>query len=521
MKRFSGSRSFLGTAAALYLALAPMPLCARAGDDGATAAFEVRFAVRLRAEPFTGRVLLFLNSDTQGEPRLKSGWTSRQPLFSQDVRDWKPDTPLRLDRLRGFPVSLRDVPPGRYAVQAVMHVNPDLPHSGDAPGNLYSAPLLLEFDPKRGGPHRIDIEHRVTTSPAETDTELERTVSIRSACLSRFHGRDVLLRCRVQLPDDYPSEPSRRFPAIYSIPGFGGDEREALRYLRFLGAPTTPVVRVGLAGMCALGHHAWADSANNGPWGQALVEELIPHLEKELRLIPEPWARLLTGHSSGGWSSLWVQISHPDYFGGVWATSPDSVDFHDFSGINLYDPASNFYRSADSRPRPIMRRGNDIVLKLEDFARMEDVIGPGGQLGSFEAVFGPRGPDGRPRRLWDRDSGAIDPETVAHWRRYDIVDRLRRDWALLGPKLAGKITVIMGEEDNFFLEGATRRLKSALQELGSDARIILVPGCDHGSILVSEPARRMIEEMCAKARSATLSNRPRSGSDGRPAPGGP
>lgn len=460
--------------------------------------FSIVLNPKLSEAPRTGRVILFLSSDTSVEPRMAFNWLSRQPIFAQNVERLTPDQPISLDKLSGYPTDLAELPPGKYTVQAVLHVNPDRPHSGTATGNLYSKSAVMELDPKTSGRVALELSARVKQRNRDLNSDTMKSVRLRSRCLSEFHQRDVFLRALVMLPDAYVANPDRKFPSIYCIPGFGGDEHEAAKFFVFLGQPAQPVVRISLDGMCALGHHAYADSASNGPWGRALVEELIPHLEKEFRLIPEPEARLLTGHSSGGWSSLWVQISHPGFFGGVWATAPDSVDFHDFSGINLYDPKSNFYRTADGKPRPIMRNGDAILLTLEDFARKEDVLGPGGQIASFEAVFSPRGPDGHPRKLWDRQTGQIDPETVAAWRKYDIVDRLNREWKKLAPDLSGKITVIMGEQDNFYLAGATLRLRNALKELGADARIIIEPGLDHGSIMRSAAFRSIMDEMVAR-----------------------
>jgi S-formylglutathione hydrolase FrmB len=246
-----------------------------------------------------------------------------------------------------------------------------------------------------------------------------------------------------------------------------------------------------------MGHHVFADSATNGPRGQALVEELIPHIEATFPAIPTAWARLLSGHSSGGWSSLWLQVTYPETFGGVWSISPDPVDFRDFQRIDLYARDENMFRDRDGNRRPLARRGERPVLFFDDFSRMEDVLGDGGQLRSFEAVFSPLGADGRPRRLWDRNSGAIDPEVARAWQKYDIRLVLERNWPVLGPKLAGKLHVLTGELDTFYLEGAVRLLKESLATLQSDAVVAVIPGKDHSSILDSALAARLDREMQA------------------------
>ncbi|QDV91108.1 Putative esterase [Phycisphaerae bacterium RAS2] len=463
--------------------------------------FTLTFDRKLKADAFTGRIILYLDTDLKSEPRLGYSWTTRRPVFGHDVTNWKPGKPITIQPATGYPHDLADLPPGRYVAQAVMHTNPDVPHSGDAPGNLYSKPVEFELaDDDTPEPQTVTlkIRRRVKHEEKLLDTPTMKSIKLRSALLSKFHKRDVYLRAVVELPKEYAEQADRRFPAVYVIPGFGGDHFQTAVFAgMMLRNPKTPFVRVSLDATCPLGHHVFADSDNNGPYGAALVEELIPWLEKEYRLIPEPTARLLTGHSSGGWSTLWLQVNYPDTFGGTWSTSPDPVTFADFTGVNLYDPMANFYTDAEGESRPIMRQNGRVILLLRDFVQMEDAIGPGGQVHSFEAVFSPRGPDGRPRLVFDRKTGAIDAETVKAWRRkYDIVEKLQREWPTLGPKLKGKITVIMGEDDNFYLAGAAHRLKDTLAELDSDARVIIEPGKDHGTIMMTKPFQAIMSEMC-------------------------
>ncbi len=460
--------------------------------------FELAFDEDVRSEPFTGRVIIYLCNDRQpGEPRQRWVFCS-DPAFSVDVQDWRPETPLRVRKPRGAPYDLKDLPPAKYKVQAVMQVNTNMPHGGTAPGNIYSKYRRKRLDPEAGGRVKLRLDRIVPDDKRRPGQEGASVAEMRSKLLSKFHGRDVSMRAVVWPPKEYESDRERHFPAIYVVPGFGGDHFQAIELAEWLGESTVPFVRIGLDPTLPYGHHVFADSDNNGPCGQALVEEFIPYLERHYRLIAEPRGRFVTGHSSGGWSSLWLQVSYPDVFGGTWSTSPDPVDFHDFLGTNLYRAGTNFLFDNRGKPRPTMRHGDEILLTCPDEIRMEDVIGPGGQFGAFEAVFSPRGSDGRPRQVCNHETGEIDPEVVKSWRRYDIRDKLEREWDTIGPKLAGKITVIMGCEDSFYLEGAARRLKRALRRVGSDARIVMVPGCDHFSIIRAKPYRRMIREMSAK-----------------------
>lgn len=460
--------------------------------------FELTFDPALRDKPFTGRVLFFTTKNTFGDPPARYNWLSKEPLFSADVRDWKPGESISITKLKGYPDDFEDLTPGKYRIRAVMHTNIDLPHAGDAPGNLQSRWTKVDLDPAKGGAIKLKINRRIPESHRKPWTERAIEVRMRSERLSKFHKRDIFLQALVLPPAEYDEEKERHFPAIYIIPGFGGDHHESLAFAGMLGNCDVPFVRVCLDPTTPLGHSVFADSDNNGPWGAALTEEFIPYIEKQFRLIPEPRGRFVTGHSSGGWSSLWLQVNYPDVFGGCWSGSPDPVDFHDFCGINLYATDVNFYRDAEDEPWPVMRRGDKVMLTVERFARLEDVMGPGGQLGSFEAVFGTRAASGLPRRLYDRKTGVVDPQTVKEWERYDIVKKLKDEWSTLGPKLAGKITVVIGSKDTFYLDGAARLLKRALRKLHSDARIIIVPDADHSSVIMSAPYQRMMKEMGKK-----------------------
>ncbi|RMH02547.1 MAG: hypothetical protein D6702_08565 [Planctomycetota bacterium] len=312
-------------------------------------------------------------------------------------------------------------------------------------------------------------------------------VEFESRLLSSFWGRPIRMRAGVVLPPD--RLPGEEIPACYSIHGFGGSHLEAARrapgLLRAMAEQGYPrMAYVFLDASCPFGHHAFADSVNNGPWGTALVEEFIPELERRFDLPAEPTARLLTGHSSGGWSSLWLQIRHPEFFGGVWATAPDPVDFRDFTGVDIYTWRNAYVDPAGKEVQLVRGPDGSWRMSLREFCARELARQGeyGGQMASFDAVFSPRGEDGRPMPLFDRATGAIDPMVARAWQRYDISLILRRDWARLGPLLRGRLHVWIGDRDTFRLEGAVRLLQAELERLGSDADILIVPGRDHGSL---------------------------------------
>ena len=349
------------------------------------------------------------------------------------------------------PARSRSLAPGNYAAQAVIRLNPDTHKLGDGEGNAFGPVVVAKLDPEAGGTVALAVD-RVVPAKVLRETDRIKLVELPSPLLSAFHRRPIRHRAAVILPE---GEATEKRATLYIIPGFGGDHHMAGR---MIGDPRhgfgSDMIRVVLDPDCGTGHHVFADSATNGPRGRALIEELIPHIEATFPAIAEPRARLLTGHSSGGWSSLWLQVTYPETFGGVWSTSPDPVDFRDFQRINLYAAGENMFRDRQGNRRPVARIGTRAVLFYDTFSKMEDVIGDGGQLRSFEAVFSPLGPDGRPRRLWDRTTGAIDPETARAWEAYDIRLVLERNWKTLGPKLAGKLHVVTGDLDTFYLEGA-------------------------------------------------------------------
>ena len=457
-------------------------------------ALVVAYPLLLKDKPITARVYVMLGpAGSRLEPRLGPTWFHPQPFFSASVQDWKPGESVRLDSTsNGFPGPLDSLKPTDYMAQAIVRLNPDTHDIGSGEGNAYGPVVQVRLEPGTGSPITLDVD---TLIPPRKFRETKRIklAELESPLLSAFYKRPIKHRAAVILPAvDF----ARKLPALYIIPGFGGDHHMAAAFLDVPGLRFgQDMVRILLDPECGTGHHVFADSATNGPRGKALVEEFIPYLEKTFSLVAEPRARLLSGHSSGGWSSLWLQVAHPDVFGGTWSTSPDPVDFRDFQQINIYAPGENMFRDRQGQRRPIARTGSRPVIFYDDFSRMEDVMGPGGQLGSFEAVFSPLGPNGQPRKLWNRSSGAIDPDVARAWEAHDIRLVLERNWETLGAKLHGKLHVIVGGMDTFYLEGAVGLLKDALRRLKSDAEVEIIPDRDHSTVLDAALAARIDREM--------------------------
>ncbi len=464
--------------------------------DIATPQLTVTFSRTVREQPFSGRVYVFFSSQARA-PRRGPNWFHPEPFLSLDVTDWQPGEELllspRTDGVLTFPRDFSKVDLRGDRAQAVARFNPHERQVGTGPGNGYSDVGRVPSD---GSPLSLKIGRIVPAQPFQ-ETEWTKLLRVRSALLSDFHGRDVFLQGAVGLPAGYREHPQRRYPTIFTVPGFGGTHRRARRQkpVQEQNERGVEFLRVTLDPSCPLGHHVFADSANNGPVGEALVTEFLPAFDRRFRSIPDMRARFLTGHSSGGWSTLWLQVTYPDIFGGVWSTAPDPVDFRDFQRINLYRPGENMYVDRQGNRRPIALHNGRPVLWYDDFSWMEHVLGPGGQLHSFEAVFSPRGPDGTPLHLWDRETGAIDTAVARRWEPYDIRLKLERSWDDLAPRLQGKLHVFMGSQDTFLLDGAARLLKESLANRHSDAVVEIHSGKDHSTLMTPQLRNRIRREM--------------------------
>jgi hypothetical protein len=483
----------LALCAALLLS-APVPPA-----EGRPLEFHLTFTEAVSREPFTGRVYVMLAKNERAALPGGVNWFQPEPLFARDVKGWKPGETLVLDgACLGHPTPLAKLPEGTYSIFAVMDFDRGSISFSTAEGNGYSKPLRRELSPARSGPVSLAID-QVYHERRFEETERVKLVDVESKLLTAFHNRPTHLRAGVVLPKSFKDNPERKYPVVYEIPGFGGNHFMAHGRREVTDVAGVEMIWVMLDPNCRLGHHVFADSANNGPCGKALIEELIPAIEKTYRGWGSPAGRFVTGHSSGGWSSLWLQVTYPDFFGGCWSTSPDPVDFRDFQRIDLTRADSNMFKDADGKDRPIARSGGKPSLWYRAFSDMEVVMGHGGQLSSFEAVFSPHGPDGKPRRLWDRATGKLDMEVARAWEKYDIRLVLERNWATIGPKLAGKLNVWMGEEDTFYLEGAAKLLKESQKQLKSDAVVELFPGKTHG-LVDAKLRERMNREMAEQFR---------------------
>jgi S-formylglutathione hydrolase FrmB len=487
----------------------------RAAADKQKLRFTITLAPSLSSEPVSGRLLVFMTKGTEPTPVIEPSLfdLSKVWVAAREVHNLTPGKPIEIDPDDiASPAPLSTAEPGDYQVMALLDVNHSYSYSDMGEGDLRSEVFVVRgLRPAETESISLTLTRQVVDEHPIAENETTRIVTFESPSLSAFWGKPILMRAGVLLPPSYATS-KVRYPVVYRVHGFGGSYRNAWTagaalYKKMAEKKLPEMINVYLDGTCPMGHHEFADSVNNGPWGQSLTKEFIPYLESKFRMDGVASGRFLTGHSSGGWSTLWLQVNYPDVFGGTWSTSPDPVDFRSFSGLDLTKyPAANFYQGPGDKPRNIFRfKGND-VFTWSQYVRYAHVIGEyGGQVESFEAVFSPRGEDGRPMQIFDRDTGVVDPKVQKAWERYDISRLLVTNWKTLGPKLRGKIHIVVGTVDNFHLEEAVYLLRDTLKPLGSDASFEIVEGRDHMDLYQSDLADRIVQAMYAVARPASKS----------------
>lgn len=475
--------------------------------------------------PASGRLLLFAEPAASALAKAKGGPVTAvdaSPFGGQDasvagmdIARLAPGQSVAMDtEAMAWPRAFSQLPAGEYFVQAVLDTARDDNYAGRGPDDLLSTPAKLTLGPG-SAPATLVLDQRLPAAgdpwqlperfpqalrdAAPAAKAATREIDFTSPALSAFWGRPIHLRGWVVLPPGYNEAAPARYPVTYFTHGFGGNQRALVPtaisvHAGMQSGAVPPMIWVLLDESSPTGTHEFADSVNNGPWGQALTTELIPDLERRYRMDARPTGRFLNGHSSGGWATLWLQVRYPEVFGGTWSTAPDPADFHDFTGVDLYAPGANAYRRGDGSPMPLVRDKGRVVATFEQFARLEEVVGPvGGQLASFEWVFSPRGADGRPLPMFDRGTGAVDPAVVAYWREhYDIAHRLQSDWPRLKAALDGKLHVYVGTADTFYLDGPARRLQAVLDGLGAKSDFRYVPGRTHFDLYVDGDDRNAL-----------------------------
>ncbi len=464
--------------------------------------FEVTVARDLLGKPRDGRLLVVLDRNAQREPRLRIGTDYGAPtVLGMDVNGLSAGATIVVDgKAAVFPLDgLAKLSAGDYAVQPVFDVSRDL-KLVDAPGNYYGEAVRVRLDPAAGGVVKLALTRQVPPEEMPADTDSVKFIKLKSELLSKFHGRPMYLRAGVVLPRDFARETQQRYPLRVHIGGFGTRFTAA----RGLVGRVPGMIVLHLDGAGPFGDPYQVNSDNNGPYGDAVTQELIPYVEKTFRGIGQPYARVLDGASTGGWVSLALQVFYPDFFNGAWAHAPDPVDFRAFELINIYED-NNAYVNRFGFERPSAREINgDVRFTMRHEVQIERVLGRGDRWelggrdwGSWNAVFGPRGEDGLPKPLWDGKTGKIDKSVLEHWKKYDLRLVLQNNWPTLALKLRGKIRVWVGEADDYFLNNAVHLLDDFLSRArpAYEGKITYGPRGGHGWQGISR--QQMLEEMLA------------------------
>lgn len=481
------------------------------------------FPVERSSQPLDGRMLLLISSDGSNEPRFQiSDGPNTQLVFGLDVEGLKPGEMAIFDKdVFGYPLkSLAEIPAGEYFVQGLLN-RYDTFHRSDGhtvklpmdrgegqqwnrkPGNFYSQPAKIFIDPASDELIRIVLDQEIPPIPDPPETKYIKHLRIQSKLLSDFWGRPMYLGAHVLVPEGFDEHPEARYPLIifhghfpYTFGGFRETppdpdlppdyserfrlhgynrivQEQAYEFYKYWIAKDTPrflIIEIQHPNPYYDDSYA-VNSANLGPYGDAITYELIPAVEKKFRGIGEGWARFLYGGSTGGWEALAAQVFYPDEYNGCWASCPDPIDFRAYTIVNIYEHKNAYY--VDSRwkktPRPGRRNYlGEVSCTLEESNHRELVLGTksrsGDQYDIWEAVFSPVGPDGYPKRIWNKLTGEIDHEVAGYWREnYDLRYILERDWKTLGPKLKGKIHIYCGDMDNYYLNNAVYLMEEFLE----------------------------------------------------------
>ena len=485
--------------------------------------FQVSFPKELSAKPLDGRLYLLLSTDPSAEPRMQiSGGVNTQLIFGVNVDGLAPEAAATVDaKAFGYPIkSLKDVPPGDYTVQAllslyetfhrsdgsVVKLHPDQgegQHWNLTPGNIYSKPQKISVKAD-SGPIKISMTEVIPPIADKPDTKYIRHIKIQSALLTKFWGRPIFLSAVVLVPEGFDEHTEAHYPEMIFEDHFADDisdfrttppdpnlkpdysdrfhlagynriqQEEGYKfYQQWTGAkfPRYMVIKLQHANPFYDDSYA-VNSANLGPYGDAIETELMPAIEKKFRGIGQGWARFLYGGSTGGWESLAVQIFYPTHYNGTFTACPDPVDFHAYTYIDLYNDKNAFYREGQhvrvmqpayrdylGRTLETTEGVNQLELTLGDHGRS------GEQFDIWQAVYSPEGPDGYPMQIIDKETGAIDHKVAEYWKEhYDLDAILQRDWATLGPQLQGKLHIYVGSDDNYMLNDAVYLMEDFLKK---------------------------------------------------------
>ncbi|HRK54809.1 MAG TPA: hypothetical protein PK185_12895 [Cyclobacteriaceae bacterium] len=487
--------------------------------------FAISFTQEMSDQAQDGRLLIMLANNNEREPRFQiNEGLKAQLVFGVDVEGMQPGDKIVIDETAfGFPIkSIADIPAGTYYAQALInryetfnlktgHTVKLPPDRGEGqqwnrkPGNFYSTPTQVEIDPARAATISIEMDQIIPPIEEPEDTKYIKHIKMQSDLLTEFWGKPMYLGAHVLLPEGFDEHPEAKYPLMiyhgHFPSDFGGfrtdppdpnmdttdysarfgiygykkiEQQEAYNfYQQWISKNFPRFIVIEIQHPTPYYDDSYAvNSASMGPYGDAIMKELVPEIESRFRGIGEGWARFTYGGSTGGWEALAVQMFYPDDFNGCFAACPDPIDFRSFSLVNIYEDKNAYFYESDFKklPRPAHRDYlGQIQNTMEESNHYELALGTktrsGQQWDIWEAVYSPQGEDGYPKRIFDKMTGEIDPEVAAYWREnYDLRYILERDWATLGPKLEGKIHIYCGDMDNYYLNNAVYQMEEFLKK---------------------------------------------------------
>lgn len=500
-------------------------ICLLFGIDSTAQMFRVKIKDQLHTENFDGRLLLLFSNNNESEPRFQvSDALNTQVVFGKNVDHWTKGTIQTMaEEAYGFPKErLSELPAGDYYVQVLLHkyetfhlINGKtvkLPmdrgegqHWNLAPGNIYSTPIKIHYDPKNTSVVELNIDQIIPPIQAPADSKYIKHIKIQSKLLTEFWGRPMYLGAHILLPEGFDTHPNVKYPlaifhghfptdfngfrtippdpnlkpdtvARFKITGYNRiQQEEAYQFYKQWTGPNFPrVLAIEIQHATPYYDDSYAvNSANMGPYGDAITYELIPEIEKQFRGIGEGWARFTYGGSTGGWEALAVQVFYPKEYNGAYAACPDPVDFNHYTTINIYEDENAYYAKSDFKAlaRPALRNYlGHVSSTIKETNQRELALGTnsrsGDQYDIWEAVFSPMGEDGYPKRIFDKHTGTIDKSVASYWKEnYDLTHIIKRDWPKIGEQLKGKIHLYVGDMDNFYLNNAVYTAEDMLKQL--------------------------------------------------------
>ena len=463
-----------------------------------------------------GRLVIFFSRKQNPSPIFQSTFSAERIGFAWNVENWKNGESSTFELKNSFysgDGKIINWYEDEWFLQAVYIVSEITQFTAN--GNLYSNPINAKISENEV----LNIELSKTIESRRNDntkdTELVKYVEIESKLLSDFWNKPMKLKASVLLPRNFQQNENKKYPVRVNIGGYGSSWNRASRLEKdtafinwWLSGKAPEILNIFPDGDGPYGDPYYIDSENNGPYGKALTEELIPFIEKEFRGMADSNFRFVDGCSTGGWVSLALQIFYPDYFNGAWSFSSDPVDFHHMQLINMYDSENAYFNQFGYLIPSVRSKTGQPRISIKDEVAGENLqsfdnsyITSGGQWGAWNALYSPKGINGKPVAAFDPLTGTIDKNVVEHWKKCDLLQVLKSNWAELGPMLNGKLWIWMGDMDDFYLNNAMREmdafLKSATNPV-SDAEIIFEPTMGHCEGYGQQRVLEMMKEKIKK-----------------------